>query len=62
MLVRHIFNSQINFKGYFFGLICATYAISSPFVGFLTALVPRKWLTFGAFLVSSIALFMFGPS
>lgn len=48
--------------GYFFGLICATYALSSPFVSVLTTLFPRKWLTFFAFLLASVALLMFGPS
>jgi MFS family permease len=48
--------------GYYFALICATYAISSPFVGCLTQVIPKHWLTFMAFLSASVALFMFGPS
>lgn len=51
-----------NQAGYFFGLICATYALSSPFMGCLTTLIPRHFLTFGAFLLASVALLMFGPS
>ena len=48
--------------GYFFALICATYALSSPFVYILTALIPRRWLTFMSFLVAALALLLLGPS
>jgi Na+/melibiose symporter-like transporter len=51
-----------NSAGYFFALICATYAFSSPFVGILAQFVPRKWLTFFSFCVASVALLMLGPS
>lgn len=51
-----------NEAGYFFALICATYAFSSPFVGMLAQFVPRKWLTFFSFCVASLALLMLGPS
>ncbi|TNV82635.1 hypothetical protein FGO68_gene1456 [Halteria grandinella] len=51
-----------NEAGYFFALICATYAFSSPFVGILAQFVPRKWLTFFSFCVASLALLMLGPS
>lgn len=36
--------------------------MSSPFVGCLTSVIPRHWLTFMAFIFASVALFMFGPS
>lgn len=51
-----------NSAGYFFALICATYALSSPFVGILATFAPRRWLTFLSFCVASIALLMLGPS
>ena len=65
ILTMHLINDMEiseNSAGYFFGLICATYALSSPFVGCLTSFFPRRWLTFGAFLIASVALLMFGPS
>jgi MFS family permease len=34
----------------------------SPFVGCLTSVIPRYWITFFAFFFASAALFMFGPS
>lgn len=51
-----------NSAGYFFGLICATYAMSSPFIGILATIFPRRWLTFLSFCVASGALLMLGPS
>jgi hypothetical protein len=51
-----------NNLGYYFALTCATYAMFSPFVGCLTSVIPRHWLTFMAFIFSSVALFLFGPS
>lgn len=65
ILTMHLINDMKlseNTAGYFFGLICATYAISSPFVGCLTTFISRKWLTFSAFLIAFVALLMFGPS
>jgi MFS family permease len=65
ILTMHLINDMKlseNTAGYFFGLICATYAISSPFVGCLTTFIARKWLTFSAFLIAFVALLMFGPS
>ena len=59
LLVSNIFNIKL---GYYFALICATYAMSSPFVGCLTSVIPRHWLTLMAFIFASVALFMFGPS
>ena len=55
-------NDIYNNTGYFFALICATYALSSPFVGILTAFAPLRWLTFISFIIASGALLMLGPS
>jgi uncharacterized membrane protein len=65
ILTVHLINDMKineNTVGYYFALICATYAISSPFVRCLTAIFPLHWLTFFAFLLSSVALLLFGPS
>lgn len=39
-----------------------TYAIAASFVGVLFKGVPRRYLTQIAFIVSTVALFLFGPS
>jgi len=43
-------------------LICLTYAISSPFIGYLTKIIPRSYVTCASFFIATVALFMFGPS
>ena len=51
-----------NYLGYFFALVCLTYAISSPFIGYLTKFIDRKYVTCSSFFIATISLFMFGPS
>lgn len=51
-----------NAIGYFFALVCLTYAISSPFIGMLTKVIDRKYVTCSSFFIATISLFMFGPS
>lgn len=51
-----------NSAGYFFGLICATYALSSPFVAVFLTFISRQWLSFISFGVAAGALLMLGPS
>jgi MFS family permease len=62
MKTQQVSNFIFNDIGYYFALICATYALLSPFVGCLTSIIPRHWLTFFAFIFASVALFLFGPS
>jgi len=50
------------FLGFFFALICLTYAISAPFIGLLTRVVARRYVTCASFFIATLALFMFGPS
>lgn len=53
---------SIKLIGYFFALLCFTYALSAPFVGFLTKALKRNNVTCFSFFLSTIALFLFGPS
>ncbi len=39
-----------------------TYALSSPFIGLLTKVIQRRYVTCCSFFIATIALFMFGPS
>ena len=48
--------------GYIFALGCLTYALSSPLVSIVFRGVPRRFITQLAFIVSTVALFLFGPS
>jgi MFS family permease len=52
----------INYIGYFFALLCFTYALSAPFVGILTKKVKRRYITLVSFFIACISLLMFGPS
>lgn len=50
------------YVGYFFALVCLTYALSAPFIGLLTKIMARRYVTCCSFFIATIALFMFGPS
>jgi len=50
------------FLGYIMAIPAFTYAIAASFVGVLFKGVPRRYLTQIAFIVSTVALFLFGPS
>jgi len=55
-------NFILNYIGYFFGLVSATYALSSPFVAFFASIMPCRWLTFISFYIATAALLLLGPS
>lgn len=49
--------------GYFFALPCFIYSVSAPLIGYVVKFIPaRLYLTQVAFLISFVALLMFGPS
>lgn len=48
--------------GYIFALGALMYALSSPLVSIVFRGLPRRYITQIAFIVSSVALFLFGPS
>ena len=48
--------------GYIFALGALMYALSSPLVSIVFRGLPRRYITQLAFIISSIALFLFGPS
>jgi len=48
--------------GYIFALGALMYALSSPLVSIVFKGMPRRYITQIAFIVSSVALFLFGPS
>jgi MFS family permease len=48
--------------GYILALGALFYALSSPLVSIVFKGVPRRYVTFLALIVSSVALFLFGPS
>ena len=47
--------------GFIIALGALTYAVTAPCIGFLKN-IPRRYITFVAFCISVVALFMFGPS
>lgn len=47
--------------GFIMALAALTYAITSPLIGLFKG-VPRRYITFVAFLISIVGLFMLGPS
>jgi predicted MFS family arabinose efflux permease len=51
-----------DYVGYIFALGALMYALSSPLVSIVFKGIPRRYITQLAFLVSSVALFLFGPS
>jgi hypothetical protein len=59
-LVIYTFNLII--VGYIFALGALMYALSSPLVSIVFKGLPRRYITQLAFIVSSVALFLFGPS
>lgn len=48
--------------GYFFVLGSLVYTISSPVVGWLCNKFQKMYITLFAFILASVALFLFGPS
>ena len=55
-------NIDPKYNGYFFGLVCFSYIGSAIVVGKISIKVKRRYLTQASFLITSIALFCFGPS
>jgi len=51
-----------NDVGYIFSLGAFAYALSSPVVSLVFKGVPKRYVTQLAFIISTIALFLFGPS
>lgn len=48
--------------GFIIALGALTYAVTSPLIGVIFKRIATRYITFLAFLISVIALFMFGPS
>ena len=48
--------------GYFFALACFVYSICAPLVGILCKYISKPYLTQFAFIMSFIALTLYGPS
>jgi len=66
ILSTHLTDAPISLQedqaGYIMAIPAFTYAIAASFVGVLFKGVPRRYLTQIAFIVSTVALFLFGPS
>ena len=56
------FKVYFSFIGYYFALICFTYALSSPLIGYLMRHLPRRYITCCSFFLAFVALLMMGPS
>ena len=48
--------------GFIFGIGCLTYTVSSPIVGFICKFCEKRLITWFAFVIATIGLFLFGPS
>lgn len=48
--------------GYCLAIGCFTYAFASPLVGVLCSKIKRRYITFMAFILCAISLFLLGPS
>jgi sugar phosphate permease len=57
-------NMHINsdYLGYFFALLCISYGLSAFLVVWLSKKMKRRYLTQCSFILTSVALFCFGPS
>jgi MFS family permease len=51
-----------DYNGFFFALLCLSYGVSAFFVNWLSKKLKRRYLTLCSFLLTSLALFCFGPS
>jgi MFS family permease len=51
-----------DYNGFFFALLCLSYGLSALLVSWLSVRLHRRYLTLISFLLTSLALFCFGPS
>ena len=60
--VKEAFHFPEDKIGYLLSIACFTYAFGSPLVGVLCAKVERKYITCFSFFLTSVSLFVTGPS